>query len=446
MHTKDIEALLAKANIAIGDRIKIEKENHLFEGVLLPQTEFGNPRALVIKLDSGYNIGIEVTPQTKITKVGRANENMIGKTSKKLLKLSFNPKNPPTSLVATGGTIASRIDYRTGGVYSVEDPREYLHNVPELADVIRFKNIVTPYTKMSEDTDPQDWIDLATAVHKELKTESRGVIVTHGTDTLHYSAAALSFFLRNIGKPVVLVGSQRSSDRGSSDAGLNLLCAAHVALGPFAEVGTCMHGSSSDEYCLFIRGTKVRKMHTSRRDAFRPINSLPLAKIYPDGRIEHIRKIYSKRTDEPGTLDAVFEPKTALVRVFPGADPDILEYYRGKKYKGIVIEGSALGHVPSFARKPWIPAVKKLVKDGIPVVVSTQCIYGRVNPDVYTNLRLLYHGAGAIPAHDMHTETAFVKLGWVLGHTTDMDEIRKRMKENVAGEYMRRTELEAFLN
>ncbi len=453
MYEKPVQTLLDKKKLSVGDRIRIVKAGKTYEGLLLPRPDIGDKHALVLKLDSGYNVGILVNKDAILEKltsespqaVQEEEQYELGKVRKELLELNFNPAMPPISLVATGGTIASRIDYRTGGVYSVEDPREFLHNIPELAEFTRIARIGKPFTKMSEDLDPQDWIALAKVVHKELQSDSRGVVVTHGTDTLHYSSAALSFFLRNPGKPVAMLGSQRSSDRGSSDAGVNILCASRAALGPYAEVGVCMHGTLNDDYCLFIRGTKVRKMHTSRRDAFRPINDVPIARVFPDGKFENVRPDAYPRTDEPGELDAVFEQKVALVKAFPGSDPAILDAFRARKYAGILIEGTGFGHVPTFARNSWIPTIKRLVKDGIPVAVASQAINGRVNPSVYSPLRVLYHEAGAIPCEDMHAETAFVKLGWVLAHTTDMDEVRRRMQTNVAGEITKRSENDLFL-
>jgi glutamyl-tRNA(Gln) amidotransferase subunit D len=298
---------------------------------------------------------------------------------------------------------------------------------------------------MSEDMDYLDWQIIAKNVASEINSGCEGVIVTHGTDTLHFTSAALSFMLRGLTKPVIVVGAQRSSDRGSSDAGINIICAAHAAISNIAEVATCMHGSTSDDYCLIIRGTKVRKMHTSRRDAFRPINDIPLAKVWPDGRMEILKNNFRKRGEGKVEADTKFEPKIAILKTYPGSDPDVIDYYISKGYKGFVIEGSGLGHVPTFARKSWIENISKTVKDGIPVVITAQTIYGRINQNVYTNLRILYHKARAISGEDMLTETAYVKLGWLLGHTKDIEEIRQLMAKNIAGEITERSEPEFYL-
>jgi len=226
---------------------------------------------------------------------------------------------------------------------------------------------------------------------------------------------------------------------------MNLVCAAHTAISDIGEVGTCMHATTDDHYCFFIRGTKVRKMHSTRRDAFRSINELPLARIWPDGRINIINKNHKKRKDEKVVADTKFEPKVALLKTYPGSEPEILNYFVKKGYRGFVLEGTGMGHVPTFAKKSWIPVIKKLIKDGIPVVVAPQTIYGRINTDVYTNLRVLYHEAKAIPAEDMLPETAFIKLSWVLGHTKSLEKIREMMLTNIAGEITKRSEIETFL-
>jgi glutamyl-tRNA(Gln) amidotransferase subunit D len=447
-YSKEIQKALKE--IKIGERISITKSKQVYEGLLMPRTELGDTNCIVLKLDSGYNIGIRFEKGVKIKKSKKPEPKEIKKElefefGKEHLKaLKFDPKKPKVSLIMTGGTIISRIDYRTGGVHALEKPEELLTNIPELKDIVNIEDILTPIKKMSEDLDYKDWQKLAELTARELN-KNQGVIITHGTDTLHFTSAVLSFMLKNLYKPVVLVGSQRSPDRGSSDAFMNLICSAHAAVSNIGEVGTCMHGSTDDYYCYFIRGTKVRKMHTTRRDAFRSINEMPIAKIWPDGKIDILNKNYKRRKDEKVMADVKFEPKVALLKSYPGSEPEILEFLVKKGYKGFVIEGTGLGHLPTFAEKSWIPTIKKLVKDGIPVVIAPQTIYGRINPNVYTNLRILYHEAKAIPAEDMLPEVAYVKLGWILGHTKDLEKVREMMLTNMVGEITERSEIEAFL-
>ncbi len=436
--------------IKIGDRISVIKGKRKYEGLLMPRSEMGDGNCIVLKLDNGYNVGIRCEKGIKVKKSKKPEPKEVKEEvdfelgKEKVKKIKFDPKKPKISLIMTGGTIVSRVDYRTGGVYALEKPEELLTNIPELKDIVNIKNILSPVKKMSEDLDYKDWQNLAKISAKELN-KNQGVIITHGTDTLHFTSAALSFMLKNLYKPVVFTASQRSSDRGSSDAFMNLICSAHTSVSDIGEVGICMHATIDDHYCFFMRGTKTRKMHTTRRDAFRSINEVPLAKIWPNGKIDILNNNHKKRKDEKVTADIKFEPKVALLKSYPGSEPDILEFLVKKGYKGFVIEGTGMGHVPTFAEKTWIKPIKKLIKDGIPVVIAPQTIYGRINPNVYTNLRILFHESKAIPAEDMFPETAYVKLGWILGHTKDLEKVRDMMLTNIVGEITERTELDTFL-
>jgi len=444
------EVQKALKNIKIGDRISIIKHKKTYEGLLMPRTELGDRNCIVIKLDSGYNIGISHEKGIKVEKSKKPEPKEIKEEVKfeigkeKIKELKFDLKKPKVALIMTGGTIISRVDYRTGGVYALEKPEELLTNIPELKNIVFIEDIKIPFKKMSEDLNYKDWQLLASLTAKELN-KNEGVIITHGTDTLHYTSATLSFMLKNLSKPVVLTASQRSSDRGSSDAFMNIICSAYAAISNLAEVGVCMHATTDDHYCHLIRGTKCRKLHTTRRDAFRSINEMPLAKIWPDGKIDILNKNFKKRSDEKVVADVKFEPKVALLKSYPGSEPEILEFLVKKGYKGFVIEGTGMGHVPTFAEKSWIPTIKKLIKDGIPVVIAPQTIYGRINTTVYTNLRILYHDTKAIPAEDMLPEVAYVKLGWLLAHYKDIEDIRKMMLTNIAGEITSRSEVDTFL-
>ncbi len=454
MYSKAIQDLFKKKRIKIGDRLSIKKGGQTFGGLLLPKSDIEDPKAIVIKADSGYNLGITYGAGVSVSKSGKKTSKSVrdsekfelGKIKKSLTKLSFDKSKDPISMIATGGTIASRVDYRTGGVYMLMKPKEFLHNVPELADIANFKSIENPFNKASEDMDSKEWAEIAKSAAKRLNAGDKGVIVTHGTDTLHFTAAALSFMLPGLRKPVALVGAQKSSDRASADTAINLICASHIARSEIGEVGICMHGSMDDDYCIFNRGTKVRKMHTSRRDTFRPINEKPLAQVWPDGKLKIINKAYTPREDCKIKADTKFEPKVAMLKAYPGSEPKIIDAMRDMGYKGFVIEGTGLGHVPSVAsRKSWIPTIKRAIKDGVPVVIAPQTLYGRLNTHVYSNLIDLFYEAKAISAQDMLPETAYVKLGWVLGHTKDIDEVRKLMATNIAGELSTCTDPKAFL-
>ena len=441
MYSKEIENLLKKRKIGIGDRVRITKGREIYEGILMPRIGLGDPSCIVIKLDNGYNIGIKFEKKLKIEKIKEGWKVEEKERMKKGI-LIFDKKLPTISILGTGGTIASKIDYRTGGVYASFSPEDIVAQIPELKEIanLRVEQIMNV---MSEDMTPDKWRVIAKAVAKEIKSGSEGVIVTHGTDTLHYTAAALSFMLRNLSVPVALVGSQRSSDRGSSDAVMNIACAANfVVNSDVAEVCIVMHGSINDDYCLAIRGSKARKMHTSRRDAFKPINELPIAKIYWEERkIEILNKNYRKRSKKKVKVDDRIEKRVALIKIYPGLDPEVFDFYLKKGYRGFVIEATGLGHTPTLGKYSLLPKIEEIVNSGIPIIITSQCIYGRTHPTVYHNLRELSR-RGAIFGQDMLPEVALVKLMWVLGHTKNMKKIRELMLTNIAGEISERIEYE----
>ncbi|MDE1874391.1 MAG: Glu-tRNA(Gln) amidotransferase subunit GatD [Candidatus Micrarchaeota archaeon] len=441
MYSREVEALLSKKGIAPGDAIRVSIGSKKFEGTLLPRPEFGDQGVLVLKLKNGYNVGLKLGVGSKIEKLEHAKESFAFPR----VKLEKRENLPDVAIVATGGTIESKVDYMTGGVHMLVEPEELLAQVPEILDIANFK-LVSPMRIASEDMLYQDWQSIARATAKAL-SDSHGVIITHGTDTMHYTAAALSFMLNGINGPVVLTGAQRSGDRGSSDAYMNLLCAAHLAAkGNVAEVGVCMHASSSDNYCNFIRGTKVRKMHTTKRDAFRPINGTPIARIDAGGNIEYMgehRRVQNGK--EKLRVESGYEPKVALVKFYPNSDPEIVDFYIGKRYKGIIIEGTGMGHVavsPSDERYSWLGHIKRAVDAGVVVGMTSQTLNGRVNANVYRNLRLI-SGAGAIYCEDMLPEVALVKLGWLLGNHKRA-EAAKMLNRNIAGEITERTEVDWF--
>lgn len=444
MYSQKVQRLLKKNKIKVGDRIKLIKNKKSFEGILMPRIELGNKNSLIIKLDNGYNLGIEFWKGVKIMKIKTGHK--IGKKEvKEVKKIIFDKKLPMVSIIGTGGTIASKIDYRTGGVYASFSAKDIVTQIPDLKEIANIKTEEIMKI-MSEDMTPDRWKNIAKAVAKEINSGVKGVIVTHGTDTLHYTAAALSFMLRDLPCPVVIVGAQRSSDRGSSDTVMNVACTANfVVNSDVAEVCTVMHGSMEDDYCFAIRGTKVRKMHTSRRDAFRSINELPIAKIYwKTKKIEILNKNYRKRSDKKVKVDDKLDTRVALIKCYPGLNPEIFDHYIKKKYKGFVVEGTGLGHTPTLGKHSLLPKVEKAIKLGIPVVMTSQCLYGRVHPTFYHNLRELSK-RGVIFAEDMLPEVAYIKLMWILGHTKKMEKIREMMLTNYAGEITERIVSKAFL-
>ncbi len=414
-----------------GDLVEISLIKNSYKGILLESSE---PGIVLIKLDSGYNIGINRKDTFEIKVLKKAEERKEEKHEIKRQK-----DKPNIGIIITGGTIASRLDSRTGGVSPLTSPEDLFRFYPELFEKVNVIKVDVPFMKASEDMDFRDWQKIA-RVAKELlnNPEIQGIIVTHGTDFLGYTAAALSFFLRGLQKPVVLTYSQRSIDRASSDANLNLQCAALATISDIAEVMLIGHANENDSFCLAMPGTKVRKLHSSRRDAFKVVNAKPFAKIYKD-KIEIISPYNLRDNRKKVTVDSKFEEKVALVKVYPGQDPDILDYYLKRKYKGIILEIPGLGHVPTKARKPWLAKIREIQKKGMIVCSAAQTIFGRLDPYVYSNARELMK-TGVIFLEDMLAETALVKLGWVLGKTRNKEEIRKIMLTNIAHEFSDRLE------
>ncbi len=415
---------MAALNFSPGDYVRLRLALKEIEGRVL---ESPDNSILLLKLRSGYNIGI---PRENIL-AGRALRKY--KEEKKEIKeIPLVKGKGNIGLVITGGTIASKLDARTGAVKPLTDVSEFAKFYPELFEMVNVKRIEVPFMIASESMDSSHWIKIAEKVKEMLDDSSiEGVVVTHGTDTLGYTSAALSFFLRNLNKPVVLTYSQRSIDRASSDANLNLQCAALFALSDCAEVVLVGHGSINDDFCYALRGTKVRKMHSSRRDAFKAVNAEPIAKIWPD-RVEFLSE-HRPRNNDKVELDTEFTDKVALVKFYPGQTPDILDFY-ALKHKGIVLEVLGLGHVASSdSLQSWVPALKKHIRNGLIVCAAAQTIYGRLDPLVYSNGRELLD-AGVIFLEDMLSETALVKLGFVLGHYGWKKNVKEKMLENMEGE------------
>jgi len=421
---------LAKSEVQVGDLIRILKNGVTHEGILIPRSELGDDKHIVIKIKSGYNIGVEVTAATKIIKLGA--ERRPAFTPPALPEQ--NPNLPKVTIVSTGGTIASRVDYRTGAVKPAISASDLYSIVPELSDLAAIDTEIL-FSVFSEDLTTKHWTEIAKTAAKHISKGVEGVIVTHGTDTMGYTAAALSFALQNLPVPVILVGAQRSEDRPSSDAASNLISAVLAAAkAPFAEVSIAMHESISDRAIVLHRGTKVRKLHTSRRDAFKTVNTQPIAKV-SDDQIVMLTDDYLPRSKERKLiLKSEFEEKVALVKFYPDMKPEVIDWHVEAGYKGIVLEGSGLGHI----RQKCFPAVKKAIEKDVIVAMTSQCIWGRVNMNVYTCGRDLV-AMGVIPLQDMLAETALVKLMWTLGQTKDIEEAKKLLTTNIAHEISARS-------
>jgi glutamyl-tRNA(Gln) amidotransferase subunit D len=422
--------LLKNQGAEIGDIIRITKGKEKLEGILIPRSESGDEYHIVLKMKSGYNVGIRIDQQSKLEKIGEGE------------KPTFIPpplpeqdnRLPRVAIVSTGGTIASRVDYRTGGVRAALSASELYSVVPELAEIATVETEIL-FSIFSENIRAKHWIATAEAVSKHIETGVEGVVVAHGTDTLGYTAAALSFALQDLPVPVILVASQRSADRPSSDAATNLVAAVRAAVSaPFAEVVIAMHETVSDTSILFHRGTKARKCHTSRRDAFKSINASPLARL-ENNEIKMLTEAYKKRNSSRKTkLKANFEEKVALIKAHPDLNPEIIDWYVSNGIKGIVLEGTGLGHVGDYL----FSAIKNAIEKDVVVCMTSQCFWGRLNMNVYDQGRDLL-SLGVISLDDILPETAFVKLRWILSQTRNIEEIKKLLMKNISNEYSART-------
>jgi glutamyl-tRNA(Gln) amidotransferase subunit D len=420
--------LLKAADCSVGDIIKVSSKNKSYEGILIPR--FGEGTAIIVKMKSGYNVGVDATADVKIERIGKG------------VKPSFasppipkqNPNLPHVVIMSTGGTIASRVDYRTGAVRSAISASDLYGVVPELSDIAKVDTEIV-FSIYSENLTQQHWTQLAKTVVKRIEQGVDGVVIGHGTDTMGYTAAALSFALQNLPVPVLLVGAQRSSDRPSSDAATNLIGAVKAAgEAPFAEVGLVMHETISDTAISIHRGTKVRKCHTSRRDTFKSINGFPIAKVQNLQVTMQTDQFQRRDPKKKLVLKPNFSDKVALVKFYPGLDPAVIDFYVENGVKGILLEGSGLGHVSKYC----FEAIKRATAKGVVIALASQCIWGRVDMNVYDTGRDLI-SFGVVPLEDMFPETALVKLMWTLGQTNDRKEAIKLLTTNIAGEFSSRT-------
>lgn len=424
---------MVKKGFKNGDEVEVTTSSGTISGKLMP----GSSEALVLKLNSGYNVSLKSNDVKKMKLVKKGKVGKVGSG-----KVKSKKGLPKISILHTGGTIASKVDYETGGVIAGFSAKELLDMFPELGKVANVTSREV-FDIMSEDLMFKHYKKLAGEIVKEIKKKADGVIIGHGTDTIAITAAALDFMFEKLPIPIILVGSQRSSDRGSSDANMNLVCAAEfIKKSDFVGVALCMHENIGDDDCVILPGSKTRKLHTSRRDAFKAVNVKPLARInYKTKKIEYLD--YKSRDKEKVSLKDKFEQKVGIIRTHPNMSKDIFEVFRKKKYKGLILEGSGIGQAPTNIKEnlPIYEELKKFIKNKGIVVLTSQCIFGRVHPNIYTNCRRLAD-IGVIFGEDMLTETAFVKLAWLLGNYKK--DVKEMIKINLRGEIAERIE-EDFL-
>jgi len=425
-----------------GDKVKIISEDKEYIGMLIDAKK----DVTVIKLDIGYNIGIDNKKIKRIERLEQGKELEIKYEKKKEEKKGL----PRISILHTGGTIASKVDYRTGAVYSSFKPEDLLGLFPELGEIANFDSKLIS-NMWSDDLRFKNISLIAQTIETEAKKGVDGIIVGIGTDNLAVAAAALSFMIEECPIPVILVGSQRSSDRGSSDAAMNLICAAEfIAKSDFSGVAICMHDHTSDEKCAILPACKTKKMHASRRDAFKPVNDEMIAKVdYNTRKIEFTKKEYAKR-DKNKALKAkpALEEKVGLLKIHVNMFPEQFSFFKG--WKGLVIEGTGLGHTPGQVpnelckiHEKIYPAIKDVVDSGCVVVMTTNCMYGRVQMNVYDKGRDLQN-LGVVSGEDMLAETALVKLAWLLANHKK-DEAKRLLGQNLRGELNSRISEKVFI-
>ena len=427
---------LRKSKAKIGSIIRlISKSGEVFEGTLIPRSEYEDKTHIVLKMKNGYNIGISLDRTEELEVIGEGEKPHFTKP----IQQPVNPGLPKVAIISTGGTIASRVDYRTGAVQPALTAADLASVVPELSSIAEIDAHIL-YSEYSENIGPTHWKGIAEEVAKRILGGADGVVISHGTDTLHYTAAALSFALTELTVPVVLVGAQRSSDRPSSDAASNLTGAvALAAKANMASVCIAMHNDLSDHIILAHRGTRVRKCHTSRRDAFKSINSNPVASYnLKTGQLDITDRVPNRDKSRKPILKSHFDSHACLIKFYPGFNPIMIASALSHGARGIVLEGTGLGHVS----RPLFDPLKKAAKQEIPVFMTSQTIWGRVDMNVYNTGRDLLN-LGVIPLEDMIPETAIVKLMWAIAQTKSPGKIREIMVEPLAGEITSRTMVEA---
>ncbi len=432
-----IKEFYSKNKIKEGSLVEFEYGGQKINGTVIPT----NDELLNIKLASGYNAGFEVSKIKGIKSLGEAKS--VGKP--RAVEIKKNPILPQIAVLHTGGTIASRVNYSTGGVIASFNLEDLITLFPELTNIANIESVFVANI-MSEDMQVKDYQAISNAVEAQIKKGVKGVIIGHGTDMLGYSAAALSFELENCPIPVLIVGAQRSSDRGSSDAAMNLICAAtFITKTNFKGVAVCMHNKTDDDLCAITLGTRVRKMHTSRRDAFKPVNDTPIALV--DYKTKEIKWIKDRKELEKSRGDfkllSKFEEKVGLVKMHPFITEKEIEFYAKEKYKGVIIEATGLGHTPIRENDSFVKKIKALIDGGCIVGITSQCLNGRVHPFVYTNLRKV-HATGAIYCEDMIAETALMKLSWLLGNYPPV-KAKELLAKNIRGEISEFTRTDTYL-
>jgi len=429
--------VLKRFDVTVWCEVRAKTARGEFVGLLLPRSETSDDLHLVLKLGIGYNIGVHHDTVLELEKIGYREAHY------QIPEKDFptDPAHPNVKLLGTGGTIASRLDYRTGAVIPAFSPGELYGSVPELADICNLETEKL-FGVFSENMGPEQYLILAEKAGEAIREGYDGIVIGHGTDTMHHTAAALSFMVQKPPVPIIMVGSQRSSDRPSSDAAQNLINATWAAgHGPIAEVLVCMFGPTSDLYNLLHRGTRVRKMHSSVRSTFRTLGDIPVGMV-EKGKVTTFKEDWVPRRDDGEvTVQAAFDERVTLVYYYPGMRADVIDAMVEKGYKGIIIAGTGLGHVNRLI----YPALERAREAGVQLYMTLQTLWGFVQMNVYETGREILE-LGVVPLANMLPEVAYIKLGWAMWlHPNDPEARKALMTTSIAGEMTEREPHDGYL-
>jgi len=417
-----IRDFLISNKVDVGDLVKITSEL-TYSGILMPRYESGDESHIVLKLKSGYNIGLKFEKIEKIEKIGEGQSKIDSAQT-----IEKDKKLPKILLLSTGGTIASKVDYRTGAVTPALSAEELYEAVPEIAKIANVDAQVL-FSEYSENLQPEHWKEIAKKLDSVAKSDYTGIIIAHGTDTMHYTSSFLSFALSGFPIPIALVGSQRSSDRPSSDAALNLIAAARFLTESKAKgIYVIMHNDSNDDTIACHKGTRVRKNHTSKRGAFETVGDNPAFIITENKILKNMNDEFFKSEKYEPKLD--LDSKVALVKYHPGYDPRQIKDLAELGFGAIIFEGTGLGHVGNTMYN----IIKDTKEQGLFLGMTSQCIDGHVSMTVYDSGRDLLE-LGIVPLENMIPETALVKAMWAYGNSKNAEGIKELMLRNIASEF-----------
>lgn len=323
-------------------------------------------------------------------------------------------------LIQTGGTIAMDITMGEPRLDPSKWSEVMYKEIPELSELAEIE-IKQLFFEDSSDIDPQHWKELIQFIEQHYHNYD-GFVILHGTDTMAYTASALSYGLQNLSKPVILTGSQVPMSNIRSDARRNLVNAIEMATLPLHEVAICFND-------FVYRGNRATKMSIGDFDAFDSPNYPPLAEIGLHIEINEP----TKDSGLPLQCRPDFDNKVFLLKIFPGLDPRILEGIDLSGIDVLVIEAFGSGNFPVKGEGNLLPFFRQCVRQDILLVITSQAAYDSVELDKYHSGREARE-IGALSAGDMTTEATLTKIMYLLANCASMDEMKNQFPKNIAGE------------